>query len=421
MCCAARAIEDRDHKPWVCLNPAEAAFLRYSCRMAQPKAIEFLDQLQTEHPDAQADLTELANLYQRKLWHQLTVKIDCTIKSSGPLNSGDVPLRLFEHFIVDFASKINLLKFAQFAVHATKFLPSPPAMIEFLKGVVIRLEEMKLHMATEPLLFVKMHIAQHHIELGNLQDAKQLVEAGKDKLDSLSGADPSVSAAVFYVASLHSKAQADFAGFYKASLMYLSYVSSDSLPPDFKLRLAVDISLAALLGEHVYSFGQLLQHPIIAVLDNGQYAWLHDLLKAFNAGDIARYDALCTLHAAQLNSQPALVSNERRLREKITLMCLLELVSSLPAEERTLKLEAIAQRTHLTVDGVEFLLMKALSLHLIEGSIDQVFSTVSISWVQPRVMTKAQLAGLQQRLDTWVGKVSALASNLQEHSLGVVA
>eukprot|EP00951_Prasinocladus_malaysianus_P015416 scaffold118114_cov16-Prasinocladus_malaysianus.AAC.1 len=29
--------------------------------------------------------------------------------------------------------------------------------------------------------------------------------------------------------------------------------------------LAVDISLAALLGENVYSFGDLLQHPIVSL------------------------------------------------------------------------------------------------------------------------------------------------------------
>lgn len=193
---------------------------------------------------------------------------------------------------------------------------------------------------------------------GNLQEAKHIVEAGKEKLDSLTGTDPSVSAAVFYVASLYSKAQADFAGFYKSSLMYLSFVSSDTLPQDFKLRLAVDVSLAALLGEHIYSFGQLLQHPIVSVLDASPYAWLHELLAAFNAGDIAKYDQLCVRYAQQLNAQPALVANERRLREKITLMCLLELVSALPAEERTLSLDTIAQCTQLTVDGVEFLLMK---------------------------------------------------------------
>lgn len=51
----------------------------------------------------------------------------------------------------------------------------------------------------------------------------------------------------------------------------------------------------------------------------------------------------------------------------------------LPAESRTIPLETIAQRTKLSVDGVEFLLMKTLSLHLIEGIIDQVDATVQVS------------------------------------------
>jgi 26S proteasome regulatory subunit N9 len=36
-----------------------------------------------------------------------------------------------------------------------------------------------------------------------------------------------------------------------------------------------------------------------------------------------------------------------------------------------------AERTKLSIDGVEFLLMKALALHLIEGSIDQVRNNIS--------------------------------------------
>lgn len=39
------------------------------------------------------------------------------------------------------------------------------------------------------------------------------------------------------------------------------------------------------------------------------------------AGDIHAYDALCMRHAAQLNGQPALVEHERRMREKITILC----------------------------------------------------------------------------------------------------
>jgi 26S proteasome regulatory subunit N9 len=100
--------------------------------------------------------------------------------------------------------------------------------------------------------------------------------------------DPSVSAVVHYVRSLWFKHQKDFAEFYKASLLYLAFISSDALPPEQRLvcprahaalpcalvaasaegcccaqSLAVDISLAALLGDSVYNFGELLLHPIV--------------------------------------------------------------------------------------------------------------------------------------------------------------
>ena len=56
----------------------------------------------------------------------------------------------------------------------------------------------------------------------------------------------------------------------------------------------------------------------------------------------------------------------------------MHLLCSLPAHQRTIELEAIAARTKLAVDGVEFLLMKTLSLHLIEGVIDQVAGNVQV-------------------------------------------
>lgn len=62
------------------------------------------------------------------------------------------------------------------------------------------------------------------------------------------------------------------------------------------------------------------------MLDGSSYAWLGEVLAAFNAGDLHRYDALCARHAAALNSQPALVENQRALREKITILALTELI-----------------------------------------------------------------------------------------------
>ena len=64
----------------------------------------------------------------------------------------------------------------------------------------------------------------------------------------------------------------------------------------------------------------------IKVLGGSPYEWLGELLAAFNHGDLHAYDALCERHAAALNAQPALVAHERALREKITILCLMELI-----------------------------------------------------------------------------------------------
>jgi 26S proteasome regulatory subunit N9 len=186
------------------------------------------------------------------------------------------------------------------------------------------------------------------------------------------------------------------------------------LPAETRAALSVDLCLAALLGENVYNFAELLAHPIVESLNDGPFAWLMDVVKAFNEGDLHEYDQLCVKHAAALNAQPALVANERRLREKITILSLLQIIFKLPAEHREISLSDIAVKTKLTTDGVEYLLMKALSVHLIEGIIDQVESKVIVTWVQPRVLLRSQIAELAGRLDGWIEKVSAVESNLTD-------
>ncbi|GIL67188.1 hypothetical protein Vafri_20621 [Volvox africanus] len=382
--------------------------------------IDALEQLQTDFPDLSDDIQELANLYQRKLWHRLTLKIEACFHSSA-FNRGDIPVRLFQQFIMDFGHKVNFLKLAQFGVHACKFQLNPAAAVDMLQSVMTRLEELKQPRTAEAILFLRMHVAQHKLETGHMQECKTITEDVTERLAKLTDVDPTVSSAIYYVTSLYHKSQSNYADFYRSILMYLSYVSSESLQPDFKLRLAVDVSLAALLGEHIYSFGQLLQHPIINCLDGTPSQWLHELLVCFNNGDMHLYDQLCERFAAQLNAQPALVAHERRLREKITLMCLLDLISSTPAEQRRIPLDVIGERTKLDRDGVEFLLMKALALHLIEGTIDEVDGAVDVSWVTPRVLVTEQLVGLKGRLDNWVGKVGAVAAALENESVGIMA
>ena len=80
---------------------------------------------------------------------------------------------------------------------------------------------------------------------------------------------------------------------------------------------------SAPVSAHRDEIVQLLQ---IKVLEGSPYAWLGEMLNAFNHGDLHAYDALCSNYASELNAQPALVANERKLREKITIACLMELI-----------------------------------------------------------------------------------------------
>lgn len=385
------------------------------------KTLAWLEESQLQHPTVAAELGELGELYSKKLWHQLTLKLDEFIKLPTMQDDGFL-ISLYRNFIATVSQRLNQLSVAKLAVTVSQQFEAPEEAISFLQEVHKSVEGSKLHRreTEQPLLFLETHVLQNKVASGQLSEVKAEIDQQRERLDTTHDVDPAVSAAVHYTASILHKAQRDYANFYKATLHYLAFVSSESLHYDFKLALAVDVSLAALLGEGVYNFGELLLHPIVRVLDGSPYGWLLEVLSAFNNGDLHSYDRLCSEHAAALNGQPALVSHERELRQKITILCLTELISNLPAEERTIPIATIAAATKLDADGVEFLLMKALSLHLIEAAIDQVGGTVQVSWVQPRVLTLPQVDALRGRLDAWISKVSTAAITLEDESRGIM-
>ena len=76
-----------------------------------------------------------------------------------------------------------------------------------------------------------------------------------------------------------------------------------------------------------------------------------------------------------------------------------------PATNRQLTFDEIAREAQLPVLDVEMLVMKALSLGLVRGSIDQVDQKVHMTWVQPRVLDKDQIKTMQKKLELWCGDV----------------
>jgi 26S proteasome regulatory subunit N9 len=67
-------------------------------------------------------------------------------------------------------------------------------------------------------------------------------------------------------------------------------------------------------------------------------------------------------------------------------MALLELTFNLPKSNRVVSFETLQRACYIPLEHVEFMVMKAMALGLIRGSINQIRGEVTITWVAPKVL-----------------------------------
>ena len=60
--------------------------------------------------------------------------------------------------------------------------------------------------------------------------------------------------------------------------------------------------------------------------------------------------------------------------------------------------------------------MRAMSLKLVRGVMDEVERLVHVTWVQPRVLENSQLARLNERLGEWRGRVNEAHIYVEEQT-----
>lgn len=60
--------------------------------------------------------------------------------------------------------------------------------------------------------------------------------------------------------------------------------------------------------------------------------------------------------------------------------------------------------------------MKAMSLELVKGAIDEVAQTVQIEWIMPRYLNKEHMQILAGRIGEWEHKVANLINHVEDGS-----
>ncbi|KZV82017.1 hypothetical protein EXIGLDRAFT_844109 [Exidia glandulosa HHB12029] len=367
----------------------------------------FLNGLRSRAPELQDIIERLRVQHSRKLWHQLTGTLFQFLDAPS---SKDYQVELFEKFVRPIAPKLNQLRFAELAVKVSQQLSDPARHVQFLVDTVSQLPKDEHPQAHARVLST---VAHAKLLYGDLEGTKTDLDVCSELLDNFDGVEPSVHAAFYSVASDFYKAKADYAPYYKHSLLYLACVNPETdMSPEERVNRAHDLSISALLGATIYNFGELLMHPILDSLENTPHSWLKNLLFVFNEGNIGKFESLAPLFP----KEPILQENHPFLRQKICLMALMEAVFKRATNKRTMSFQEIAEETKLPIDEVEHLLMKALSLKLIRGSMDQVDQRAHITWVQPRVLSVEQISQLAGRLTAWCDKLSAVETSVKHAS-----
>mmetsp|Transcript_24623 Transcript_24623/g.46836 ORF Transcript_24623/g.46836 Transcript_24623/m.46836 type:complete len:422 (-) Transcript_24623:72-1337(-) len=410
-------------------------------------AVEHLESMASQHPDLAADYyTPMATFCRSKLWHQLTLKVTELVTSPKTVRSTSDGthsyLALYDKVVLAVATKLNALSVAKIASHVANAMQPTDATAAraVLENLVAQLKQQSTTVggggdASTPatpspaLIYLQSKLVSLQLATATGQDVqlpalKTTLDGNKPLLDAVDETNPATAAvhAAHYEASMaYYKLVGPPEAFYEQAMAFLQYAppGTPNTTTNYH-QLAVDLVLAALTGDGVYNLGQVEQNPILTVLKETPDAWLVDLLHTCAAGDVTRFAQVSQQHAVQIAAQPALTNRATAVQEKMKLIALVWLIFSKPPHERVLEFSEIAEALQVPVEQVEWVLMRAMSVKLIEGKLDQIDQTVDITWILPRVLNTQQMTDLAKRFDEWAESVKTTETSVKQQAAPVL-
>merc|ERR1712072_1020158 len=231
-----------------------------------------------------AVVENMEDLFHRKMWHQLTVVITDSIK--GGVLAGDTLITFYECVVKAIETKCNPLQVVQIAVATSKQQPDHSTALTFLQAVLERIQEtnqrrreMEKVSDTEAAIFVQMRIAWHRLETGDMEGCKLLLDESKALLEVLAEADNVIFSSFYWTSAQYFKQKEVSGEFYKAALRYLTYTPLESIDQLQKVELARDLCIAALITDNIFTFGELLMHPVVLCLNGTEHEWMVEMIR----------------------------------------------------------------------------------------------------------------------------------------------
>jgi 26S proteasome regulatory subunit N9 len=415
--------------------------------------VEYCQTMAGTFPDmAEPYYDKMVSYCQAKLWHQLTLLVleffaakntlRVVAAADGTTSSSNTFFGVYNHIVLKVAAKLNPLALARMAAEVS-YLSLDPQVLpggvvtesamenskKLLQDLLPKTEQPATLYLQSKLALLQMKDATTADAVAELPTIYSTIKSNATLLHQLMMPDTPeaimVHSAHYQMSMTYFKLMGPPEAFYEQAIRYLNYYQPDLTSPvaqQEQHQLAVDLCLAALVGEGVYNLGQVVTNPILKCLANTPEHWLVDLLSACSMGSVAEFKACVnTKYPTQIASQPALVNMGTQMQEKMTLLALVQMVFERPSSERTLPFEDIGARLDIPIEQVEWVIMRAFSVKLMEGSMDQVEGIVHVTWILPRVLDATQLSDLATRFGEWGTNVSATKHYMQQQNPALTA
>jgi len=334
---------------------------------------------------------ELRVLYEKRLWHELTEKL---------MELDGQTLSTIWSQITQFSERLNQIKLVLMAVKASETQDSAEAR-KFLESV-----EATEHQAG---LLLRVNIAKKALSQGSVSEAQTILDDNQAEIERMTDLDPVLYSHLYGALAQLNKSVGNPELFYKYSLQFLAYTLPEDVPN--REELAFQLGIAVLSAETIYNLGELLEQPILKSLEGSANAWLHELLHLFNEGKVSEIQQ-------RFPNLPKELQTEQLMR-KARILAMMEHIFS--KSSWVLSFSELAQVMHVGEEEVEWLLMKAMALGLLEGKIDEVSKQVTIKWLQPKVLDIQRLSVLQSRISDWKVRVKEVLNYLEDQSKEILS
>ncbi|KAJ6233522.1 26s proteasome non-atpase regulatory subunit 13 [Anaeramoeba flamelloides] len=363
----------------------------------------YIEKLSQNVPELSGELLQLKTLSDRKLWHELSIIVEQLFDNPLFLNNELIPF--YTNFLKQFENKIDPIKFALFAITISKQYPNLEEKILFLEQCLVTLKQ-----NLEGRMLVRFEISRNKLITNDFEFVKELIETTQNIINEkgTSFFKTIVLSSFYNVCCLYYKNESVNSSleFYQSGMLFLTFTDLEKMIKEEKIQLAFELGIAALSDPKIFSFGELVKHKILIHLKDTEHEWLYQLLIAYHSGDMERYQQVIEKYSSTIEKNSIFTDKKKLLKDKLITSCLIELIFKRPSNDRNVKFDEISKALNISIEDVEFVAMKAMSLGLLKGKIDQVNNILRVTWVITRVLTNEQIKIMKNRLGLWTEKVN---------------